>query len=49
MAEAEGDFYAAYDDYIDDDEISPEEAGFMAGYEGMDKEEAEDSDNDLGP
>ena len=26
------DFYETYEDYLDDDEISPEEEGFMKGF-----------------
>ncbi len=30
--ESNDDFYDTYENYLDDDEISPEEAGFMRGF-----------------
>ena len=30
--EGDDDFYVAFENYLDDDEISPEEEGFMRGF-----------------
>lgn len=32
--EGDDDFYVAFENYLDDDEISPEEEGFMRGFTG---------------
>ena len=35
------DFYETYEEYLDDDEISPEEEGFMRGFtQGFSEEDA---------